>query len=228
MQEVKGTEINEIKKPEPENFKNIKPEKEMNVESTKEFWNSIYENDNYDVHNGKDFQNSDDSKIDCDSIQPIDSISEKLISNQEEMKEINAICGAELKDSKPEKSPDSIKWIEKGGKIKIEVKDGKAEWTYINEEGIEVRYIDGYPNFPKETKHPFIGDINIGSFTGDREKDKKLYKEKLQEEYGLTDIPAGYVVHHHSENGVLQLIKGEYHGEFTHQGGHSKYKEGAN
>ena len=33
MQEVKGTEIDEIKKPKPENFKNIKPENEMKMAS---------------------------------------------------------------------------------------------------------------------------------------------------------------------------------------------------
>lgn len=186
MQEIKGTEINEVKKPEPENFKNIKPENGMDVEKTKVFWDNKFENREYE-HNWEEF-----------------------------------------KYTKPEKSPDPAKWIEKGGDIKIEEKGRKVEWTYINSEGIEVKYVDGYPSFPEETKHPFIGDINIGSFTGDREKDKKLYKEKLSEEYGLAEIPTGYVVHHDTQNGNLQLIKHEYHEEFTHQGGHSKYKEGMN
>ena len=43
MQEVKGTEINEIKKLEPENFKNIKPESGMNVEKTKRFWEEAFD-----------------------------------------------------------------------------------------------------------------------------------------------------------------------------------------
>ena len=36
MQEVRGIEINEVKKPEMENYKNIKPENGMNVEKAKE------------------------------------------------------------------------------------------------------------------------------------------------------------------------------------------------
>lgn len=148
---------------------------------------------------------------------------EKSISNKDELKDLSP----ELRETKPEHSPALDRWIEEGGQIKIKVTDGKPEWIYINAEGIEVKYDeDGYPIFPDEVKHPDIPDINIGSFTGDREKDKRLYIKEL-EEYGLTDIPEGYVLHHDSKNGNLQLIKKEYHEQFTHKGGHSKYKEGA-
>ena len=85
-------------------------------------------------------------------------------------------------------------------------------------------YIDGYPVFPPEAKHPVIGDINIGKFTGDRNEDKSLYLEKLEEQYGLTDIPEGYVLHHDSVNGNMQLVKADWHKEFTHAGGHSLFK----
>lgn len=40
MQEVKGTEINEVKKPEPDGFKNIKTEKGMDLKQAKEFWDN--------------------------------------------------------------------------------------------------------------------------------------------------------------------------------------------
>lgn len=43
MQEVKGKEINEVKKPEMENYKNIKPENGMNVEKAKEFWSEFFD-----------------------------------------------------------------------------------------------------------------------------------------------------------------------------------------
>lgn len=43
MQEVRGIEINEVKKPEMENYKNIKPENGMNVEKAKEFWNEFFD-----------------------------------------------------------------------------------------------------------------------------------------------------------------------------------------
>ena len=228
MQEIKGTEINEVKKPEHENFKNIKPENGMNIETAKKFWESTFKKGNYDFHMGDMVFNSDNRKVKDVSLQSMERVSEKIISNQDEKKEIEDSWGVDLNDSKPEQSPVPEKWFEKGGQIRIEENDGKIEWTYINKEGIEVKYVDGYPVFPQETKHPFIGDINIGSFTGDRNKDKELYKEKLYEEYGLTDKPTGYVIHHDSENGNLQLIKTEYHTEFTHEGGHSKYKEETN
>ena len=50
-------------------------------------------------------------------------------------------------------------------------------------------------------------------------------REKLEEEYGLTDIPDGYSLHHDTENGVMQLIKDDYHKKFTHAGGYSIFKE---
>lgn len=43
MQEIKGTEINEVKKPEPENFKNIKSENGSNVEKSKGFWKDVFD-----------------------------------------------------------------------------------------------------------------------------------------------------------------------------------------
>jgi len=48
--------------------------------------------------------------------------------------------------------------------------------------------------------------------------------EILEDEYGLSEIPDGYVVHHHTENGILQLVEEEIHTMFTHIGGHSLYK----
>ena len=59
-----------------------------------------------------------------------------------------------------------------------------------------------------------------------RMEDKKLYLEKLEEQYGLTEIPEGYALHHDSKNGNMQLIKTNWHKEFTHAGGHSLFKEG--
>lgn len=126
---------------------------------------------------------------------------------------------------KPPRSPDIEKWFNNGGIIKVGEKDGKQVWTYIDSEKREVSYVDGYPVFPLEAKHPVIGDISIGKFTGDREKDKKIYLERLEEQYGLTDIPDGYDLHHDSENGNMQLVKSDWHKEFRHEGGHKKFKE---
>lgn len=149
----------------------------------------------------------------------------KTFTNLDDMKSELGKTYKEIKEDKPMNSPELKKWFEKGGKIEISEENGKQVWTYINPEGIAVKYVDGYPVFPPETKHPFIGDLSIGEFTGDRTKDKELYLEVLEEEYGLTEIPEGYALHHDSENGVMQLVKEEYHKEFTHSGGHSKFKE---
>lgn len=132
---------------------------------------------------------------------------------------------SEIKKDKPMNSPNLSKWFEAGGKISITEMDGKQIWKYTDAEGKSVQYIDGCVKFPPEAKHPEIGDINIGSFTGDRGKDRQLYLEKLEDEYELTDIPDGYSLHHDTENGVMQLIKNEYHKEFTHAGGYSIFKE---
>ena len=132
----------------------------------------------------------------------------------------------EIKEDKPRNSPNIAKWFETGGSIKMEKVDGKNEWTYIDNIGSEVKYIAGYPVFPPEAKHSIVNDINIGKFAGDRMEDKKLYLEKLEEQYGLTEIPEGYALHHDSKNGNMQLIKTNWHKEFTHAGGHSLFKEG--
>lgn len=149
----------------------------------------------------------------------------QVFSNLDDMKSRLEKTYKEIKESKPMNSPNIEKWFEKGGKIEISEQDGKQVWTYINPEGVAVKYVDGYPVFPPETKHPEIGDLSIGEFTGDRKEDKELYLQVLEEEYGLTEIPEGYVLHHDSENGTMQLVKEEYHKEFTHAGGHSKFKE---
>lgn len=150
---------------------------------------------------------------------------QNTFSDLETMKKELGKTYGEIKEDKPPNSPNIAKWFENGGSIRIEEIDGKSVWTYIDAAGREVPYIDGYPKFPPEAKHPVIGDIDIGKFTGDRIKDKDLYLEKLEEEYGLTEIPDGYALHHDSKNGIMQLIKTDWHEEFRHKGGHSLFKE---
>ena len=38
-------------------------------------------------------------------------------------------------------------------------------------------------------------------------------------------MPDGYDLHHDSKNGNMQLVKTDWHKEFTHAGGHSLFKE---
>ncbi len=153
-------------------------------------------------------------------------VKQNTFSDLNSMKNEMGKTYGEIKEDKPPNSPNIAKWFDNGGSIKVEEVDGKQVWTYIDNAGREVKYIDGYPVFPPEAKHSVIDDINIGKFTGDRNEDKKLYLEKLEEQYGLTEIPDGYALHHDSENGNMQLIKIDWHKEFTHAGGHSLFKEG--
>lgn len=153
-------------------------------------------------------------------------VKQNTFSDLNSMKNEMGKTYGEIKEDKPPNSPNIAKWFDNGGSIKVEEVDGKQVWTYIDNAGREVKYIDGYPVFPPEAKHSVIDDINIGKFTGDRNEDKKLYLVKLEEQYGLTEIPDGYALHHDSENGNMQLIKIDWHKEFTHAGGHSLFKEG--
>ncbi|MCI7813951.1 MAG: HNH endonuclease [Lachnospiraceae bacterium] len=148
-----------------------------------------------------------------------------MYSSLDEMKNALGKSYRETKAEKPLHSPNLSKWFENGGKVAVEERNGQSIWTYRDSMGKEVTYIDGYPVFPPESKHPIIPDMNIGMFTGDRQEDKKIYLERLEEECGLTEIPEKYQLHHDQKNGEMQLIKEEYHKEFTHSGGHSLYKE---
>lgn len=146
-------------------------------------------------------------------------------SNWDEMK--NAYDGTITKfinENKPKYSPDIKKWFDNGGTIEIGDVDGKKIWTYTSVTGESVPYIDGYIQFPDEYLNPTIKSIDIGEFTGDRGKDIDKMLEILEADYGITEIPDGYVVHHDIENGILQLVDENIHKMFTHIGGHSLYK----
>lgn len=129
-----------------------------------------------------------------------------------------------MKDNKPKHSPNIKKWFDKGGTIEIDIVDGNQIWTYTSPSGDAVPYIDGYVKFPDKYLHPVINYVDIGEFTGDRSKDMDKMLEILESDYGITEIPEGYIVHHDTENGILQLVDEDIHTEFTHIGGHSIYK----
>ncbi len=129
-----------------------------------------------------------------------------------------------VKENKPKYSPDIKKWFYNGGSIEIQNIDGKQIWTYTSSAGDSVPYIDGCIKFPDEYLNPTIKSVDIGEFTGDRGKDIDKMLSILEEDYGITEIPEGYIVHHDIENGILQLVDENIHTEFTHIGGHSIYK----
>ena len=70
-----------------------------------------------------------------------------------------------------------------------------------------------------EYLNPQIKSVVIGEFTGDSGKDIDKMLAILEEDYGITESPEGYIVHHDIENGILQLVDENIHTEFTHIGG---------
>lgn len=72
--------------------------------------------------------------------------------------------------------------------------------------------------------NPTIKYVDIGEFTGDRSKDIDKMLAILERDYGITEIPDGYIVHHDIQNGILQLVDEDIHKQFTHIGGHSLFK----
>ena len=206
---------NTVERLEGRNY--IESDGSMSVKDCNDFWKQKFDGvGEYSEDAEKASEKSDKSEVEQ---------STKTFSNLEDMKVELGESYKKIKETKPMNSPNIAKWLDKGGQIEISEQDGKRVWTYINTEGIAVKYVDGYPVFSSETKHPDIKDLSIGEFTGDRKKDTRVYLEVLEEEYGLTEIPEGYELHHDSENGTMQLVKEEYHKEFTHSGGHSKFKE---
>lgn len=129
-----------------------------------------------------------------------------------------------VKENKPKYSPELKKWFDNGGTIEIKEANGKQIWTYISASGDSVPYVDGLIEFPEKYMHPDIKSVDIGSFTGDRAKDTEKLLEILESDYGLTEVPEGYIVHHHTQDGVLQLVEKKIHSTFTHVGGHSLCK----
>lgn len=205
-----NSEISDIKSTFQEvyDFKRIKPEEGTQFQDAQSFWDKLFSKE---IAANKDIPQENRFNV---------------FSDLDTMKNELGKTYGEIKEDKPMNSPDIAKWLDNGGKIAIWETDEGTVWLYIDNVGREVPYINGYPVFPPEAKHPVVQDISIDKFTGDRNEDKHLYLEKLEEQYGLTEIPDGYALHHDSKNGNMQLVKIDWHSEFTHAGGHSLFKEG--
>ena len=176
-----------------------------------------------DEQNSKDISENQKAEVKDITIHICNNISEMLVLYESKDKI--------TKRWKPDNAPNVEKWFKNGGTTCVEYNankksEEKDNWIYKDADGRTVRYEGDKIIFPQEAKHPIIEDINIGAFSGDRNKDEKKYLEALEREYGLTAIPEGYSLHHSTENGVMQLIKTEYHKEFGHVGGHSLYGKG--
>lgn len=61
----------------------------------------------------------------------------------------------------------------------------------------------------------------IGNFSGKRYIDNEKLLEILKSDYGVVEVPDGYIPHHDINNGVFQFVEESIHNEFTHIGGNS-------
>ena len=133
------------------------------------------------------------------------------------------------KENKPRNAPTLKKWFSKGGSVKISEVNGKQTWEYsIMKNGNKYCATydsNGYITFSDNCLHPVIKSVDIGKFAGDRGKDMTRFLNELETSYGLPNVPTGYIVHHHFENGKLLLVDEEFHRLFSHFGGNSLYNK---
>ena len=70
--------------------------------------------------------------------------------------------------------------------------------------------IDGHPDFGEWT----MAEVNIGKFTN-----AKADRAKALKAMGLTEVPEGYILHHHEDGHTIQLVNADIHRRTGHTGG---------
>ena len=80
-------------------------------------------------------------------------------------------------------------WFAERGTLELKEANGNKIWTYTNSVGDSVPYINGYVKFPEKCLYSDIGEINIGSFSGNRTIDNAKLLEILKNDYGIIGIP---------------------------------------
>lgn len=232
MKEVKGTEINEIKKPEPENFKNIKAENGTNVEQAKEFWQDV-------------FNKSGDK---------IEDVTDK-IESQEFGPQYNS--EKHMIDYTPAEDSPKGKWVDgpRGNAVFIPNENteaglkAKEKLAEYGQDGI--RYINGEPDFSKcseaivtignmtENRDDYIGadgEIKLGNFSQANIKCAEKWNAEAKD--GKSDWTARDVEkwkdehnctwHECCDTKTMNLVSKDIHNTqdpiFTHSGGVSECK----
>jgi len=116
--------------------------------------------------------------------------------------------------NKPKYSPNPKKWLNRGGKITV---DEYNVWTYINSDGVSVKYINGYPDY--KSAGLVVQEVDIGEFKNRKHDANKANALAPNGPRGNDNV------WHHSEDGkTLQEISNKIHKQFTHQGGICKMK----
>ncbi|EUJ33774.1 hypothetical protein MFLO_01030 [Listeria floridensis FSL S10-1187] len=114
--------------------------------------------------------------------------------------------------TKPKYSPNPSKWLNKGGKIKL---NDSGTWTYINNKNQSVSYINGFPDF--KGAGLVKQEVNIGKFNN-YNTDFKMADELAPN--GPRD-PVNNTWHHKADGMTMEEVNKGIHKEFTHRGGMS-------
>ncbi|MFI3212224.1 MAG: hypothetical protein R3Y24_02685 [Eubacteriales bacterium] len=137
-------------------------------------------------------------------------------------------------DNKPLGSTHPRDWLkDPNNSLKIDtLDDGTQVWHYTSG-NTTVSYVpkamtDGtiqnVIKFPDELifkESDFNGVFKLEEgFSGNRNVDKSNALKYLEDEFGITEIPDGYVLHHDIDNGVFQIVDKNAHELFSHYGGH--------
>jgi hypothetical protein len=115
----------------------------------------------------------------------------------------------EVLDTKPYRAPKPTKWLESGKSIFI---DEQGNWVYKNLDGIEVKYINGYPDF--KGAGLVKQEVDIGAFSS--------YPTDFSRanEFAPNGPKLPINTWHHLEDGkTLQEVDSIIHDEFRHIGG---------
>jgi A nuclease of the HNH/ENDO VII superfamily with conserved WHH len=106
-------------------------------------------------------------------------------------------------------------WLDSGRRVEV---NPDASITYINRQGLGVRYSEGAPDFRPFMNHPSgVREVRI-DVTGDAIDFRRANEAAGHAEWGSRP-PAGYSWHHHEDGSTMQLVGADVHAEFTHRGG---------
>jgi hypothetical protein len=108
-------------------------------------------------------------------------------------------------------------WLDTGRRVEV---NPDASITYINRQGIGVRYTEGAPDFRPFMNHPSgVRQVRI-DVTGEAIDFRRANEAASHAEWGSRP-PSGYSWHHHEDGQTMQLVRSDVHTEFNHRGGAS-------
>jgi A nuclease of the HNH/ENDO VII superfamily with conserved WHH len=107
-------------------------------------------------------------------------------------------------------------WLDTGRRIEV---NPDASITYINRQGLGVRYAGGAPDFRPFMNHPSGVRQTRIEMTGNHPIDFRRANEAAGHPEWGSRSPPGYSWHHHEDGRTMQLVRSDVHTEFSHRGG---------